>query len=302
MSTSLEDLLYFNSTTADDILALNIANLKGITEWTPNYIGAIEEETIPLLHDIVELNMYGFFSSQSQPGMDDVILEPFSVAQQRSFISGFFKKQKNLTLALVEFMSQQTEYYFCFIDVDGKGFSNMPFAAEPNETLFGKPSSRKIYSLTRAKTSPDEPWDNETAISNEFKKLARVFNIFVNYPVLQDLLDDNYFYLTFASKEWNQGNAVKSLLSFFQQISEPRLQFSDPVPRIVALLVHLKQAGLTPDDMESIKLALTVSNPDLIAPDLMRRIAALGLLDSLQDALRITGFFILEESTAEIRK
>ena len=58
-----EKILYREATTFKNLVCLNIAFLKGILNGTPYHHGPIDDETIPLLSQLIQLNKKGFLST-----------------------------------------------------------------------------------------------------------------------------------------------------------------------------------------------------------------------------------------------
>ena len=58
----------------DDLIKANVAFLQGKVRRTPYHCGPIDNETIPLVEDLVKINNYGFISTNGQPSQ---IIGPF---------------------------------------------------------------------------------------------------------------------------------------------------------------------------------------------------------------------------------
>ena len=57
----MDKILYREATTFKNLVCLNIAFLKGILNETPYHLGQIDEETIPLLSQLIQLNKKDFY-------------------------------------------------------------------------------------------------------------------------------------------------------------------------------------------------------------------------------------------------
>lgn len=54
--------------TYDDLIAANLAFLRGEITRTPYHLGPVSEETRPLLDKLIRINAHGFVSTNGQPG------------------------------------------------------------------------------------------------------------------------------------------------------------------------------------------------------------------------------------------
>lgn len=66
----------------ETMLTLNIQFIRGEIAETPSHLGPLDEESIPLIPALLELNSLGMFTTNSQPGFEGDGL------RQRSWIEG----------------------------------------------------------------------------------------------------------------------------------------------------------------------------------------------------------------------
>jgi len=127
MANKIIHNLYLNVKTFENALCLNIAFLKGIISETA-YHGPLDDETIPLLSNLVKINENGFLTINSQPGeISEPYISPLDnmryITEQKSSIEGFIHKS-NLQ-PLIKFIENKP-YYIKIDDTNGIIYNSFP--------------------------------------------------------------------------------------------------------------------------------------------------------------------------------
>jgi hypothetical protein len=80
-----------------DLIEAIVAFLEGRLLQSPYHGGPIDDETRPLLSDLVALNRLGFVTVNGQPNRSDVSIHPdgqkWIAIEQRPFLEGYFDKR-----------------------------------------------------------------------------------------------------------------------------------------------------------------------------------------------------------------
>ena len=72
------DPIWERANSYEDLIILNFLFLRGIVSCTPNHGGPIDEETIPLVGNLIKINKKGFLTTQGQPGLIETFPAPNS--------------------------------------------------------------------------------------------------------------------------------------------------------------------------------------------------------------------------------
>lgn len=108
--------IYERVKTYQDLIETNIAFLNGEIKRTPYHDGSIEEETHKILDNLVKINKFGFFTTNSQPSLCEYRkyipkLNYYIDVEQKSYISGFmFREEFYNLLSFIENNSLQVIY------------------------------------------------------------------------------------------------------------------------------------------------------------------------------------------------
>ena len=200
----MDTALYKETTTFKNLICLNIAFLKGILKVTPYRGGPVDNETIPLLSQLVQLNKKGFLSTNGQPGSINNFTSPldgvYYQENQKSFIRGYM--HKSLSAKLQSFI-QDKPFYIVIINKKSIVYDSIPVPK---------------YNLTRYINleDPNEPYDDYT---NVFKNRYETYTEFDNYNV-NSLLKEDYVLVELYSKVYGEGYSTEQLLlDFFNSVS-----------------------------------------------------------------------------------
>lgn len=227
---------YRSVRTYDDLLHLNVEFIQGRLPMTPYHCGPLNDETLPMVEDLVRLHAFGFLSISSQPARMDA--EPVFVPRtwlsngklcgnwwvqlkQRPFIEGYMELE--LLGAFGRFMeTKSAEYLYSVYTISeeeyleclcwGRLYSEMRLHLI--ETTFPTP----VYALTqdRCHTSKSrllaESWDtytiySKTGIPFDFDRYPNIRAIFLKgRPMMKVFI---------AGKRFGEGAVEKLLLEFF---------------------------------------------------------------------------------------
>lgn len=202
----MDETLYREATTFKNLVCLNIAFLKGILTETPYHVGPIDNETIPLLSQLIQLNKKGFLSTSGQPGIISDFISPidgiYYQENQKSFIRGYIYKSLSEKLQL---FIQNKPFYMVIVNNKSTEYDSIPVPK---------------YNLTRYINleDPNEPYDDHT---NVLKNKYLPYTDFKNYKV-NSLLKKEYVLVQVYSKVYGEGYSAEQLMfDFFNSLSEP---------------------------------------------------------------------------------
>ena len=200
-----EKILYREATTFKNLVCLNIAFLKGILNGTPYHHGPIDDETIPLLSQLIKLNKKGFLSTNGQPGIISDFISPldgiYYQENQKSYISGYIHKSLSVKL---QWFIQEKPFYMVIINNKNKVYDSVPVYK---------------YNLTRYINleDPNEPYDDHT---NVWKDKYGAFTDFKRYNV-NSLLKEDYVFVQIYSTMYGEGYSAEQLLfDFFDSLTD----------------------------------------------------------------------------------
>ena len=134
---------YLGVSTYRELIALNVRYLEGEGIDTPYHGDSVDEETLPLLADLVAINKAGYHTTEGQPAMKVRLLRNAEYIDnfQKSYVHGFFPRK--MVQRLATFLATQPVYYdLCQI--------------EPFRTLYNTFPGDDIYNLTKFRSSEKE--------------------------------------------------------------------------------------------------------------------------------------------------
>ena len=213
-----EKILYREATTFKNLVCLNIAFLKGILNGTPYHHGPIDDETIPLLSQLIQLNKKGFLSTNGQPGIisDFTVDGVYYQENQKSYISGYIHKSLSDKL---QWFIQEKPFYMVIIENKNKVYDSVPVYK---------------YNLTRYINleDPNEPYDDHT---NVWRNKYGAFTDFKRYNV-NSLLKEDYVFVEVYSTVYGEGYSAEQLLfDFFDSVSDSVEIDTDFNPNLLSL-------------------------------------------------------------------
>jgi hypothetical protein len=223
-----------NAKTYKDVVAANVLFLEGKLSRSPYHYGPIDEETVPIVNDLIRLNQCGFITVQSQPATSEVgfITKKWYVhgqqmgnwwhaTEQRPFVEGYLPIVE-LSRFLV-FMKSQSGYYYniyTMLDRSNKGiFAKLcPQHMIECHLAYSNMAQARYYNLTREKSSSTElglnyaQWEHCT---NLWSKIGIDYD-FEEYPNIAPIIMRNSVKIIVMGKEYNQGSAVNVMLRFYE--------------------------------------------------------------------------------------
>ena len=278
---NFEAILYLNCRTFDDLKAMTIGMLTGVTKDTFDFFGPIEEETRPLLENIVTLNFYPFLTSNSQPNKYD------DDERQKAYVSGYMPR--DLVPPFIEFMRTREPFFYEIIDASGKSKYNVPFESG----LDMRKNRVDLYPMTIQKKTASSPWTNFTVIKNRpevtsgmvFGSHEEKFN-----PGMRDMFKTMLVYVTVVCRYWNSLNDPVQLLIYFFSI---HLKVK-PVPplgkvsNVIALLLKMQRKGFTDAELDEIKgVVVSVDNKSYMSVPTGKKIMDLGFQEPVMSMLSL---------------
>lgn len=212
------DMMYKSVKTYKDLLNVNIKFLKGEIEQTLYHLAPVNEETIPLLDNLIRLNKLGYYTTGGQPALceynEQVKIEPNVVQyysmEQKPFIEGLIEKK--IVKKLTKFLKEQHDMYYLISYKNNKTETNIPFGDD-------------MYNMTREKSHvdinmlKDEPWSEYTNIPNIYQETETFYDEAYyhhnEYPNIVKLIDKCY-HLIVVGKEYGKDIQLEErLLEFF---------------------------------------------------------------------------------------
>lgn len=210
--------VYRRIKTYKDLLKANVAFLRGKISETPYHLGPIDEETIPLVNDLVKINEAGFLSIEGQPALveTDFVEKTWKypngriggnwwyTIEQKPYICGFMPtSQLN---PFLHFMKNKKDYYYQIV------VNTIP------SQLLATTFPEERYNVTRSRSHKVKSelsrvkWTNDTNINNEPEEDTR--GNFDEYPICYKLLESTV-YVIIAGREYNKGSVETLLLEFY---------------------------------------------------------------------------------------
>jgi hypothetical protein len=107
---------YLSVRSFQDLLHLNVRYLRGEGVSTPYHFDSVDEETLPLLGDLIRINQAGFLSVEGQPAMRvrerggwGYSDSNYTDTHQVSYVVGFV--HATVAQRLARFLRRQPVYY-----------------------------------------------------------------------------------------------------------------------------------------------------------------------------------------------
>lgn len=195
-----EEEVYKDVKNFRDLLDINIKFLKGELPKTFYHVYKVDDETIPLLKDLIEINNYGFHSISGQPGTLEYdfysdYIKNYVSTEQKSYIEGYIESQ--YVNSLKEHLDKSNVYYT--IQYGDFFISNM---------------TKEYYNVTREKEE-DQEWEYYTNLPNK-----PVENLLLpDIPSIFNVLKDSAL-VNIACKDYGpQCSVEKVLLSYFKKLN-----------------------------------------------------------------------------------
>jgi hypothetical protein len=139
--------LFSMARTFDDLIELNVAFLRGRIIQTPYHLAPIDQETIPLVKDLVDLHLQGrVLTLQGQPGICEQ--GDWGFSEQRPYLCGFVD-EATLTKILRHLRKHPKKFAYRFCNVSN------------NEII------RNFYTplnVTRQRGKADKEWELYTNV------------------------------------------------------------------------------------------------------------------------------------------
>lgn len=206
--------------TYDDLIKANVAFLQGRVIAAPYHPGPVDEETIPLLGNLIKINSMGFVSIEGQPascvyGMYAPKTQLYLDVEQKSYIIGIL--QKKYLSDFIDFFKNENFYY---ILGDGYGIIK--------NTLPGK-----AYNVSREKSSRnkndlnDQEWYLYTNISH--------YSVSHNENELgfnKKILDDT-FSIALCSSQYCKNSVENILLKFLKYAKKSEKDKINNIEKII---------------------------------------------------------------------
>ena len=203
--------------TYQDLINANVAYLQGHLDDAPYHGGKVDEETIPLLGDLVKLNRRGFVSVEGQPGVHDLFFVDktwpcgngrgkvcgnwWYEADKKPYIVGLMQK-KHFPQFQKFMRSHSYSYHY---KVYGANISTFP--TDP-------------YNLTRERAHKYKealkrlPWDEFTSFHSGDDSRILDFP-----PDMQKMINKEAYCVTIAGSTYNEGSPEKLLLDFYKSLA-----------------------------------------------------------------------------------
>lgn len=215
--------------TYQDLIAVNVAFLRGEIDHTPYHGGPIDRETVPLLGKLVQVNQFGFVTVCGQPAVDlesgfNEKTKKFWQVRQRPFLEGYLPKI--FLPELLEFLHQQTDYVYNIWDLQWKTngwWSRLFFQVPKHEVQSTLLETTMLdgWELTIGRATSMEsqleqmPWDIDTMYP-PIQRYSPPFD-FHGYVGVSNVLVPHCVLVSIAGKTFGQGSTEDLMLTFFKQ-------------------------------------------------------------------------------------
>jgi hypothetical protein len=197
---------YERVATFQDLVDINISFLRGLRKQTYYHATPLDEETLPLVDKLVDINEHGFYSTGGQPGLLEYNQNgPLGIysMEQKSFLEGYCENNL-VTQALLEYLDTGRENYYFMVYSQKQGVpirGNMPA------------TYRTSYNVTRDKLiRKHNDWRYYTNLP-----LRNCYFDESGYEQVDDIIGKCLF-IQIAAKEYGPEYSVEDfLLNFFRR-------------------------------------------------------------------------------------
>jgi hypothetical protein len=209
-----ERLVYQSVKSFRDLIDINIKFLKGEIKQTYYHLGPVDPETVPLLAKLVEINNYGFYSTNGQPGLFNIHYvipeyndlgelnpnyEPnkFADIRQKSYITGLMITSE--ADKLKEFIIKNYPEYNIIVQDFDNFYSTISLDIMD-------------YPLTDERDYSEGEWEHYTNLPNTHEP-----NSLVQLEIFKDRIPEynNLSDVTISAKEWGPDYSVEDVLLDF---------------------------------------------------------------------------------------
>lgn len=199
--------LYPGVNTWGELLFLRILFLNGKT-IVPDYFGFIASETVPILKSISEMNRYGYFTTQSQPGTCKEfrnIQNPSlkGTEKQRAFVDGFMEEALARRFSEEMFgLGYNVVAHVVSSDLEKAQMNAIPLKLFADGQLIDDPESLQ-YCVTNSNFD-GEPYECETGFpfsEYSFDGFFWVYTQYLNRSLLRKL-DEKLAFVSIAETKW----------------------------------------------------------------------------------------------------
>lgn len=202
------------------LIAANVMFLQGKLDRTPYHGGSVDEETLPLLDELIEINQLGFLSVCGQPALIHTFFSDrthkWISEEQRPFLEGYLPK--SLVPQFIKYMETQTEYMYHMYELIPPSFLFRWFNPERLTIRCIWTSAPEALNVTRDKAHTQleglesEPWHYYTNIYRDvqgydFEGFRNIFPILVPHTVK----------IVLMGKTYGQGSTEVVMLDFLHQ-------------------------------------------------------------------------------------
>lgn len=141
MST-IEDA-YRTAETFQDVCDINILFLQGVYDHTAYHCAKVDEETIPLLDDLVHLNKRGLYTFNGQPAINEIMEQcvfhktyTWTCLQQRGYLDALIQAKYMPALKIYLDEQYKNGIYYMFEYPSGRIECNIPFGRMKSYPLY----------------------------------------------------------------------------------------------------------------------------------------------------------------------
>ena len=203
--------------TYQDLINANVAYLQGHLDDTPYHHGKVDEETIPLLGDLVKLNRRGFVSVEGQPGVHELgfVKETWPCGNGLGKVCGNWWYEIDKKPYIVGLMQKvhfpqfkkfmRSHSYSYHYMIEGSDVSTFP---------------TDQFNLTRERVHKYKealkrvPWTDYTNVW--FGEGSRIRD----FPAdMQKMINKEAFCVLIAGNTYNEGSTEKLLLDFYKSLA-----------------------------------------------------------------------------------
>jgi hypothetical protein len=214
-------------TTFQELIDANVQFLEGKIHRTPYHCAPVDDETLPMIDDLVKLNKLGCITITSQPAVDETYYknQKWLQLQQKSFLEGYMPI--SVLCPFIQFMSTYDQEYsykiYTIKKISGikKWLYKLFNLSDIQVKLYLEHSKCVHENLTRERRTEfgqnkitKFTWINYTNIHQD----SNMPYDFEGLPNIEPIVVEKMIKFFIYSNEYNKGCVEKLLLKFFKNL------------------------------------------------------------------------------------
>lgn len=227
--------LWSSNTNYESLLRVNVSFLTGELKATPYHHGPTDEETNPLLSDLIRLHARGLFTICGQPGeieQPELLKYGWDGSNEEWFHNKYADGRKK---AFIEFYAPHNNEHNSLIQhlIDNSsGPDGYRFIIMKNGDSWTNILGNKYYNITQERIAGTEEelsttrWHNYSRVTPRRTK-EYISTLFRSYPNIETILKDCW-YVFMCHKKWGHYELESRLLQLCDEYSAPTYCMTEP--------------------------------------------------------------------------